>query len=58
MICRLNFEMSFGILIFDTKRAFCMGYSPSMMADYFQNGLIFRIFCVFFERFFSQNNSK
>ena len=47
MICRMDFKMSFGISIFDTKRAFCMGYSLSMMAD-FQNDLISRIFRVFF----------
>ena len=57
MICRMDFDMFFGILIFDTKRAFCMGYSLSMMAD-FQNGLISRIFLVFWSSFFAQNNSK
>ena len=34
-----------------------MGYSLCMMAD-FQNALISRIFSVFFNRFFAQNNSK
>ena len=34
-----------------------MGYSLCMMAD-FQNGLISRIFSVFLERFFAQNNHK
>ena len=34
-----------------------MGYSLCMMAD-FQNGLISRIFGVFFERFFAENNCK
>ena len=39
--------MLFGILIFDPKWGFCMGYnSLCMMAD-FQNGLISRIFSVF-----------
>ena len=50
MICKMDFEMSFGILIFDTMRGFCMGYSLSMMAD-FQNGLISRIFRVFWSGF-------
>ena len=47
----------FGILLFDPKWGFCMGYSLCMMAD-FQNGLISRIFKGFFERFRAQNNSK
>ena len=46
MICRINFDMFFGILIFDLKSRFCMGYSLCMMAD-FQNPLISRIFSVF-----------
>ena len=46
MIGRMNFDMFFGILIFDPKSGFCMGYSLSMMAD-FQNALISGIFGVF-----------
>ena len=46
MICRMDFDMFFGILIFEPKGGFCMGYSLCMMAD-FQNGLITRIFNVF-----------
>ena len=46
MICRMDFDMFCGIFIFDPKLGFCMGYSPCMMAD-FQNGLISRIFSVF-----------
>ena len=46
MICRMDFDMFFGILIFEPKGGFCMGYSLCMMAD-FQNGLITRIFDVF-----------
>ena len=46
MIQRMDFDMFSGILIFDTKRGFCMGYSLCMMAD-FQNGLISQIFGVF-----------
>ena len=34
-----------------------MGYSLCMMAD-FQNGVISRIFSVFLEQFFAQNNCK
>ena len=52
----MDFDMFFGILIFDLKRRFCKAYSLCMMAD-FQNGLISRIFSVFFGRFFAQNNS-
>ena len=50
MICRMNFDMFSGILIFDPKRRFSMGYSLCMMAD-FQNGLISRIFTVFWNGF-------
>ena len=46
MICRMDFDMFFWILIFDPKWGFCKGYSLCMMAD-FQNGLISRIFSVF-----------
>ena len=57
MMSRMNFDMFFGSLIFDPKRGFCMGYSLCMMAD-FQNGVICKIFSVFMERFFAQNNFK
>ena len=50
MICEMYFDMFFGILIFDPKSGFCMGYSLSMIAD-FQNGLIFRIFSGFWSGF-------
>ena len=46
----MDFDMFFGILIFDPKLRFCMGYSLCMMAD-FQNGLISRIFSVFWSGF-------
>ena len=46
MICRIDFDMFFGILIFDPKSRFCMGYSLCMIID-FQNSLISPIFCVF-----------
>ena len=42
----MDFDMFFGVLIFEPKRGFCMGYSLCMMAD-FQNALISQIFCVF-----------
>ena len=42
----MDYDISFGILIFDPKWGFCMGYRLGMMAD-FQNGLIFGIFGVF-----------
>ena len=47
----MDFDMFFGILIFDPKSGFCMGYSLCMMAD-FQNALISRIFSVFWSGFF------
>ena len=50
MICRMDFHKFFGILNFDPKWGFYMGYSLCMMAD-FQNGLIFRIFSVFWSGF-------
>ena len=50
MICRMDLKMFFGILIFDPKSGFCMGYSLCMMAD-FQNGLISRIFSVLWSGF-------
>ena len=43
MIWRMDFEMSFGILIFDPKGGFCIGLSLFMTAD-FQNELISQIF--------------
>ena len=46
MLCRMDFDMFFPILIFDPKGGFCMGYSLCMMAD-FQNGLISLLFGVF-----------
>ena len=46
MICRMDFDMIFGILLFDLKSGFFMGYSLWMMAD-FKNALISRIFVVF-----------
>ena len=42
----MDFDMFFGILIFDPKWGFFKGYSLCTMAD-FQNGLISRIFGVF-----------
>ena len=46
MICRMDFDMFFGIFIFDPKSGFCKGSSVCMMVD-FQNALISRIFSVF-----------
>ena len=46
MICRMDFDMFFGILIFDPKWGFGMGYSLCMLADS-QNALISRTFIVF-----------
>ena len=57
LICRMDFDMFFAILIFDPKWGFCTGYSLCMMAD-FQNGPISQIFSVFGSGFYAQNNSK
>ena len=57
MICRMNFDLFFGILIFVPKGGFCMGYSLCMMAD-FQNGLISRIFSVFWSGFLHRTTLK
>ena len=53
MICRMDFDMFFRILIFDAKSGFCMAYSLCMMAD-FQNVLISLIFGVFSSVFFTE----
>ena len=45
MICRMDFDMFFVILIFEPKWGFCMGYKLCMMAD-FENALISRKFPV------------
>ena len=50
MICRMDFEMFFGILIFDPKWGFCKGYSVCMISD-FENGLISWIFIFFWSGF-------
>ena len=50
MVCTMDFDMFLEILIFDPKSGFCMGYSLCMMAD-FQNGLISRVFSVFWSVF-------
>ena len=42
MTFKMDFDMFFGILNFDGKGGFCMGYSLCMMAD-FENGVISRI---------------
>ena len=50
MICRMVCDMFFGIVIFDIKGGFCMCYSLFMMAN-FENGLISRIFVIFWRSF-------
>ena len=50
MICRMDFDMFFGILIFDPKWWFCTAYSLCMICD-FENGLISWIFHVFWSGF-------
>ena len=53
MICRMDLDMFLGILIFDPKSGFSMGYSLCVMAD-FQNGLISGVFSVFWSGFFTE----
>ena len=50
MICKMDFDMFFGILTFTLKGEFCMVYSVCMIAD-FQSGLISRIFRAFWSGF-------
>ena len=57
MIFRMDFDMFFGILDFDPKCGICMGYSLCTMADC-QNGVISRIFGVFWSSFYAQNKCK
>ena len=46
MICRMDCDMFFVILIFDPRSGFFMGYRLCIMAN-FQNNLISQIFGVF-----------
>ena len=57
MIFRMDFDMFFGILIFDLKSGFWMGYSLCMMAD-FENALISRIFGFFSSGFLYRTTVK
>ena len=57
MVCGMDFGMFFGILIFDLKSGFCMGYSLCMMAD-FQNGVISRIFNILLSGFLHKTTPK
>ena len=57
MVCRMDFDMFFGILIFDPKSGFCMGYSLCMMTD-FQNGVISRIFNFLLSGFLHKTTPK
>ena len=52
MICRMDFDMFFGILIFEPSEDFAWAicYGLCLMAD-FQNALISRIFGVFWSGF-------
>ena len=50
MICKMDFDMFFGILNFDPKGGFCMGYSLFILADC-QNGLISLICGAFWSGF-------
>ena len=53
MICRVDFDTFFGILIFDPQSGFSIGYSLCMMAD-FQNCFISGMFSFFWSGFCTQ----
>ena len=53
----MDFDMFFGISIFDAKWGFCMGYSLCIMAD-FQNALISRVSGVFLSGFLQRTSVK
>ena len=57
MICTMDFDMFFGILIFELKSRFSMGYTFCMMAD-FQNTLISGIFHGFWSGFLHRTTLK
>ena len=57
MIFKMDFGTFFGILIFDPKSEFFMGYSLCMIAD-FENGLISRLFRVFCSGFLHRTTSN
>ena len=57
MICRRDFEFCFGILIFEPKWGFSMGYSLCMMADS-EKALISRIFGVFWSGFLERTTKN
>ena len=57
MICRIDFDKFFGILIFDPKLKFWMGYSLCVMAN-FQNALMSGIFGGFSSGFYKNNSKK
>ena len=45
MICRMDVDIFFGILIFGQKQGYCMGYRLCMITD-FQNAISSQIFRV------------
>ena len=57
MTSRIDFDMFFGILIFDLKSRFCEGHSFYMMAN-FQNGLFSLLFGVFSSGVFAKQISS
>ena len=57
MVCGMDFDMFFGILIFDPESGFCMGYSLCIMTD-LQNGVICRIFNFLLSGFLHKTTPK
>ena len=51
MICRMNFDMFFGILILGQSEDFAWAIAFACMIVDFQNALISRIFSVFWSGF-------
>ena len=58
MICRMDFDMFFGILIFKPKGGFCMGYSLCMHDGRFSKCSHFSNIWCFLERFLDRTTGN
>ena len=58
MICRMDFDMFFDILIFEPKSGFCMGSSLYMHDGRFLKCSHFSNIWCLLEKFFGKNNCK
>ena len=57
MVCRMAFDLFFGILIFEPKSGFCMGSSLYMHWRFLKCSHFSNIWCLL-EKFFGKNNYK